>query len=132
MNQLLNPIAEIPLEKQTTSENGHDRLDQALAALAQNMANLSQSQATLNQAQATLTQTQATLTQTQATLAQNQVAFLGRMAENERASAERFARIEQDITAIMRVLTEHSRLLERLPEAVRDKIGFRGGPGSDN
>ncbi|HEX7377723.1 MAG TPA: hypothetical protein VF278_11455 [Pirellulales bacterium] len=125
MNQLLHRIAEIPLEKQTTSENGHDRLDQALAALAQNMANLSQSQATL-------TQTQANLTQTQATLAQNQVAFLGRMAENERSSAERFARIEQDITAIMRVLTEHSRLLERLPEAVRDKIGFRGGPGSDN
>jgi hypothetical protein len=27
-----------------------------------------------------------------------------------------------------RVLNEHSRLLERLPEAVRDKIRFKGQP----
>jgi len=26
---------------------------------------------------------------------------------------------------IIRVLNEHSRMLERLPEAVRDKIGFK-------
>jgi hypothetical protein len=36
--------------------------------------------------------------------------------------------IERDMTAILRVLSEHSQLLERLPEAVRDKIGFRGQP----
>jgi hypothetical protein len=29
------------------------------------------------------------------------------------------------MTQIIRVLGEHGRLLERLPEAVRDKIGFK-------
>jgi hypothetical protein len=29
------------------------------------------------------------------------------------------------MAAILRVLAEHGRLLERLPEAVRDKIGFK-------
>ena len=66
-------------------------------------------------------------------LIQNQAAFLGRLAESdnrlseiERASSERSARIEKDMTSILRVLAEHGRLLERLPEAVRDKIGFKG------
>jgi hypothetical protein len=60
-----------------------------------------------------------------ALLIQNQAAYLGRLAEMERVTAERFARIESDIAAILRVLGEHSRLLDRLPEAVRDKIGFK-------
>ena len=59
-------------------------------------------------------------------LIQNQAAFLGRLAETERATSERFARIENDMTAILRVLSEHGRMLERLPEAVREKIGFKG------
>jgi hypothetical protein len=40
-------------------------------------------------------------------------------------TSERFARIEADMAAILRVLSEHSRLLERLPEAVCEKIGFK-------
>lgn len=64
------------------------------------------------------------LKEAMAMLIQNQAAFLGRMSETERASSERFGRIEQDMSAILRVLAEHSRLLERLPEAVREKIGF--------
>jgi hypothetical protein len=66
------------------------------------------------------------LDEAMAMLIQNQAAFSGRMAEIERATSERFARIENDMAAILRVLAEHSRLLERLPEAVRDKIGFKG------
>jgi hypothetical protein len=73
-----------------TSQNGHERLEEAMAMLIQ-----------------------------------NQASFLGRLADAERASAERFARIEGDMAAILRVLAEHSRMLERLPEAVRDKIGFK-------
>jgi hypothetical protein len=65
------------------------------------------------------------LEEAMAMLIQNQAAFLGRLSETERVSAERFARIEGDMAAILRVLSEHSRLLERLPEAVRDKIGFK-------
>lgn len=59
-------------------------------------------------------------------LIQNQAAFLGRMAEMERTTSERFARLGEEMVAIRRILLEHSRLLERLPEAVRDKIGFKG------
>ena len=61
------------------------------------------------------------LEEAMAVLIQNQAAFLSRMLEMDRASSERFSRIEQDMSAILRVLAEHSRLLERLPEAVREK-----------
>jgi hypothetical protein len=40
-------------------------------------------------------------------------------------TAERFARIEAQMAEIIRVLNDHGRMLERLPEAVRDKIGFQ-------
>jgi hypothetical protein len=72
------------------------------------------------------------LEEAMAMLIQNQAAFLGRLAESDRATAERFRQIEKDISAILRllseqgrILSEHGRLLERLPEAVRDKIGFK-------
>ena len=67
-----------------------------------------------------------------ALLIQNQASFLSRLAETDRTTSERFARIENDMSAILRVLSEHSRLLsdhsrllEQLPEAVREKIGFK-------
>jgi hypothetical protein len=46
--------------------------------------------------------------------------------ELKRQSDERFARIEAQMAEIIRVLNEHGRMLERLPEAIRDKIGFKG------
>src|SRR5262245_18260631 len=90
------------MAKKDASTNGHDRLEEAMIMLIQ-----------------------------------NQSGFLGRLAEIdrntsqrltelERANSERFARIESEIAAIFRVLAEHSRLLERLPEAVRENIGFKG------
>ena len=86
------------MAKKTVSENGHNRLEEAMALLIN-----------------------------------NQAAFLSRMADSdrrlseiERAASERFARIERDMSAILRVLAEHSQMLERLPEAVREKIGFQG------
>jgi hypothetical protein len=64
-----------------------------------------------------------------AVLIQNQAAFLSRMsaidarvAEMDRINGERFARIEA-------LLLEHNRILKAVPDAVRDKIGFKG-PGS--
>jgi hypothetical protein len=63
-----------------------------------------------------------------AILTQNQASFLTRMADIEQATSERFGRIEKDIAAILRVLADHGQLLERLPEAVRDKIGFKAPP----
>jgi hypothetical protein len=78
------------LARKDAPQNGHERLEEAMAMLIQ-----------------------------------NQASFLGRLLESDRVTGERFARIEADMTAILRVLSEHSRLLERLPEAVRDKIGFK-------
>jgi len=67
-----------------------------------------------------------------ATLNQNQAAFVGGLSENQRRhlelkreSYERFARIEAQMAEIIRVLSEHGRLLERLPEAIREKTGFK-------
>jgi hypothetical protein len=74
-----------------------------------------------------------------AQLIENQTAFVAEMAEINRTQAhykresdERFARIEAQMAEIIRVLNdhtrllaEHSRMLERLPDAVRDKIGFK-------
>ena len=79
-----------------------------------------------------LNDTIANLNQAMAALAQNQAAFLGRMAasdaqiadtqrqmaETNRINAERFARIEA-------ILMEHGRILRALPDAIRDKIGFK-------
>lgn len=75
-----------------------------------------------------------------ATLIQNQAAFVGQLAENERRhleferchleferqTTERFSRIETQMAEIIRVLTEHTRQLQWLTEAVREKIGFKG------
>jgi hypothetical protein len=74
----------------------------------------------------------ANLIQSQATLVQNQAAFVARIAETdariaeinaqiaemERINAERFARIEA-------LLLEHNRILQALPDVIRDKIGFK-------
>jgi hypothetical protein len=86
------------MAKKNAAQNGHDRLEEAMALLIQ-----------------------------------NQAAFLNRVAESdkrlsemERENSERFARIERDMGSVLRVLAEHSRILERLPEAIREKIGFKG------
>lgn len=60
-----------------------------------------------------------------AILIQNQASFVAQMAESNKRAAEmdrvnsdRFARIEA-------LLVEYNRLLTALPEAVREKIGFK-------
>ncbi len=93
------------MAKKRTHQNGHDRLDEAMALLIHNQAKFVSSMAETNRH-----------------LAENDRIW----AETRRENAERFARIERDMAAIIRTLAEHSRLLERLPEAVRDKIGFQG------
>jgi hypothetical protein len=72
----------------------------------------------------------AMLIQAQAALSQTQAAFLSQLAELERRSLEYRREADERFAQIIRVLNEHSRLLERLPDAVRDKIGFKGRPGA--
>jgi serine phosphatase RsbU (regulator of sigma subunit) len=77
----------------------------------------------------------ATLLQNQAALVQNQTSFVTQlrerdreMTELQRINSERFARIEAILLDHSRILAEHGRILERLPDAVRDKIGFKAPP----
>jgi hypothetical protein len=84
--------------------NGHDRLADALATLIQN---------------------QAAFVGQLAETARHHLEFERRHLEFEQETTERFARIETQMAQIIQVLAEHGRILERLPDAVRDKIGFK-------
>ena len=55
-------------------------------------------------------------------LIQNQAAFLSHLDEDR----QRFARIERDLDVIKALLLKHEDMLQKLPEAIRDKIGFKG------
>jgi hypothetical protein len=54
-------------------------------------------------------------------LVQTQAQFLSDMAEMRKD----FATIRQELETIKAVLVRHEAMLEKLPEAVRDKIGFK-------
>ena len=93
----------------------------------------------LEEALAAMLQSQANLVQTQVNFVQQKTAILARMAELERITAERFARIESillDHSRILadhsRILAEHSRVLATLPDAICEKIEFKacGQPGA--
>jgi hypothetical protein len=52
------------------------------------------------------------------------------MAQTEHLAAERFARIEEQLRVIIGVLNEHTRRFDRLPDAIKEKIGFPAAPGA--
>lgn len=65
-------------------------------------------------------------------LINNQAAFVGQSAEIdrehtqfERATANRFTRIESLLGEVIRTRSELVRMLERFPEAEREKIGVK-------
>jgi hypothetical protein len=68
-----------------------------------------------------LEQALATLVNSQATLAGNQATFLSQLARTD----ERFSRIENELSEIKAILLRHERMIQSLPEAVREKIGFK-------
>ena len=87
-----------------TSSNGHSRLEEALT---------------------TLLQTQATLAGQLAASDRAQIEFQRRHLEYERENNARVDRLEAQMKEVVRILTEHTRQLERLTDAVRDRIGFK-------
>lgn len=93
------------MARKSVPQNGHSRLEEAMALLVQNQAAFVGRQGETDRAH---------------------VEFERRHLEFERETADRFARIEAQMAEIIRVLSEHGRILERLTEAVRDKIGFKG------
>ena len=63
-----------------------------------------------------------------ATLINSQAILLGQLATLSTRSDERFARIENELKAlgeIKTILVRHEHMLQTLPEAVREKIGFK-------
>ena len=66
------------------------------------------------------------LSQAMAQLIQNQASFLSHLTE----TYQRLARIEGDLDQIKAILLRHEQMLNDLPEAIRQKIGFKSGPGS--
>ena len=86
-----------------------------------------------------LKQSQIALSQAIATMVQNQAAFVARCAavdaesaEQKRITDQRFARIEAILLDHSRILAEHTRILQSLPEAIREKIGIRSIKGFRN
>ena len=60
------------------------------------------------------------LEQAMSLLIQIQAAFLSRLT----AVNERFARIESELGEIKSILLRHEQVLQALPDAIRQKIGF--------
>jgi hypothetical protein len=71
----------------------------------------------------------ATLIQTRVALMHIQASFLARAAENDARMAEIDRRIDERFARIEAQLIENTRLSKALPDAIRDKIGFKP-PGS--
>jgi hypothetical protein len=84
------------MSKVKSEQNGHGRLEEAMALLIHN----------------------------QATLVQTQAAFTAEHFELER----RHLGLKTQIDEIIRVLNQHGQLIERLTQAVREKIGFKADP----
>jgi uncharacterized protein (DUF1697 family) len=110
------------MAKRTANSNGQDRLEAALAMLVQNQAAFVASQAETNKRIVENEKLWAEIRRE----TDERIATLRREAATaKRESDERFARIESQMATIIQVLTEHSRLLELLPEAVHERIGFK-------
>ena len=56
-----------------------------------------------------------------AQLIQNQAQFVAHLDEDR----QRFTRIEKDLDLIKALLLQHEDTLKKLPEAIREKIGFK-------
>ena len=82
----------------------------------------------LEEALTAVLQTQATMQQNVATLVQTQTAFVAQMAEMRAVSDQRWTETLARFARIEAILLEHSRILQALPDAVREKIGFKS-PG---
>ena len=56
-----------------------------------------------------------------AQLIQNQAQFAAHLDEDR----QRFTRIERDLELIKALLIKHEETLQKLPEAIREKIGYK-------
>src|SRR5438128_788273 len=97
------------MAKARTARNGH--LEEAMALLINNQAAF----------QANQTAFQAQMSQNAAQMNEH----AREMADLRRQSIELERRIEERFRRIEAILMEHSRILAGLPDAVRERVGFR-------
>lgn len=87
-----------------TKSNGNGRRDESITILNQSMASLNQAMATF--------------------LVRNAESD-ARIAKIEAENAKTFAQMDERFARIEAILIEHSRILRALPDAIREKIGFK-------
>jgi low affinity Fe/Cu permease len=97
--------------KKSPESNGHSRLEEAMAMLIQNQA------AFLSRASET--------DHVYAESERRHLEFERRHFEFERSMDDRVSRIESQMKEVVRILSEHNRTIERLTDAIREKIGFK-------
>ena len=56
-----------------------------------------------------------------ATLIHNEAKFVSHLDEDR----QRFARIERDLDVIKSLLIKHEEMLQKMPDAIKEKIGFK-------
>lgn len=103
------------VQKKKNGNNNQTPLEAAVRDMIQSTATLVQNQALFNQQ---IAQYNAELREIERANSAELRASRAELREIERANAERFARIEQ-------LLLRHELMLQELPEAIRQKIGFQ-------
>jgi predicted nuclease with TOPRIM domain len=102
------------MAKRTARRSGNGRLEEALAALIQNEAAFF----------AHLSRLEERFARADERFAKMDERF-AKMDERFVKIDERFARIESELEAIKAILLRHEQMLQGLPEAIRQKIGFK-------
>src|ERR1041384_6521373 len=98
--------------------NGNGRLEEAMAKLAEEQKRQAEEHGELEKALRHMLQTQALHQQNQAENQRDLAESRRELSELRRQADQRFARIEA-------ILLEHTRILQALPDAVREKIGYK-------
>jgi hypothetical protein len=66
-----------------------------------------------------------TLGAAMALLIQNQAAFVAHLEAHLDEDRQRFSRIERNLELIKALLLKHEEMLQKLPDAIKEKIGFK-------
>lgn len=111
------------MAKRRSESNGNgDKLDEALRSLVLAQALLVQNQAA---SQAQIAESQRRMAESERQMADYQREAARELAEYRRESAKYQQEAAQRFARIEAILLEHSRILQALPDAVREKIGFK-------
>lgn len=109
------------MARRTTRQGGNGRLEEALAALIQNEAAFLAHLSRMDERFARADERFAKMDERFAKMDERFAKIDERFVQID----ERFARIEAELEAIKAILLRHEQMLQNLPEAIRQKIGFK-------